>query len=71
MTLTVREGALNPPVLETEGATSMELRDPAGRLVLVVLMLPGGGQPGAQSFMVMNCNDPKFAETVKGMGFKP
>lgn len=71
MTLTVRAGAQKPPVLETQDATSMELRDASGKLVLLVLMLPGDKQSGAQSFLVANANEPDFADTARGLGFSP
>ena len=72
MIVTVREGAVSAPVLSTRSATSVELRDPiSGRLALLILMLPGDPAIGSQNFLVTNCNEPGFAETIKGLGFKP
>ena len=68
----VREGAIKPPVLVTHEASSIEIRDPiTGRLLYLFLMLPGDPARGSHNFMVANCNEPGFAELVKGVGFAP
>lgn len=71
MRVTVRANAISPPLLDTAAATSIELRDPKGRLIYVVVMLPGASPNGTCSFVTSDINDPDFTQFVKGFGFVP
>lgn len=63
MELTVRESPAGPPLLETDKATWIELRDKEGFLVVLTLIMPD-----RQSFLITTRQDADFAETASNFG---
>lgn len=60
MQLVVKKNPLSEPLLSTNEATWLEIRDEQGWLVLMILFPPGG-----DSCLVIDKQDPAFRETVE------
>ena len=60
MTITVRSSPIRPPLLETNEATWVDIRDRSGFLVMIIMFMPDG-----ESFIVSSKKDADFAETAQ------
>ncbi len=65
MNITVRKNAFSEPMLSTNEATWAEIRDEQGWLILVIIF-----PPGKATCLVIDKQDPEFAETVKNFGIE-
>ena len=63
MTVVVRENALTKPLLVTDKATWLEVRDPDGWLVFFVIF-----PPGQTHAVVIDRKHPEFEDTIKHFG---
>jgi hypothetical protein len=63
--VTVNKDALSPPLLETQEASSIEIRDTEGNLLFLVAMVPGF----PVLFVSAADKDKDFASFCKNMGF--
>ena len=66
MRVTVRRSPLEPPLSEHADANTVELRDAAGRLCMVILF-----PPGKSSFILSHNQEPGFEAFARELGFAP
>lgn len=64
MEVIVRRGPLHPPIVATNKATWVEIRDPEGRVMFVIFFpVPGGDQ-----FITISRLDKDFFQQLKSFG---
>jgi hypothetical protein len=60
MTVTVRSSPARPPLLKTEEATWLDIRDRSGFLVMMIFFMPDG-----ESFLTSSKKDADFEDTAR------
>ena len=61
----VRHSPLEAPLLDTADAHTVELREPDGRLVALILF-----PPGEKTFLFSSAQEPGFETFARGLGFE-